>query len=571
MEILDLHWKDEDPDLGIASEGTFCEDLDDIIERIAEVKDTVKTISLNSQHSLTEIPEILCECELLEVLDISNTPVTEIPDFVFALPNLKTLSCCCSALSEPPNGFSKAVKLENLQIRINKNWTFPEEIASIENLSVLAVDLYASAALPEELGSLEHLETLSLAIKYEDDDVPSLPTSFNNHPVFRRLIINDPFHKKRKKFDLELAAGILSSCSQFEVLKLSGLAVGTGHQNLSILTGLKELELRHLLIEGNIFDSITGLHNLEKLDIWGSEFKITEIPDIFMNFKELQKFSFAGNMVLDIPPSIYNLEKLKILEIGSTGISLLDDKIGNLVNLEQLHVYDNILDKLPSSIFTLPNLKVLNIDENIIHPNTITAIKDTIVALAQKGQTIEFSHDGQGQRQMVKRLRALKNINTMELMVYARHCLNAINENPWSLKYVNKNKIQGSILYSELSLAAARKNCSILEIIDTKLLGKGHYVYICKEAARNQDIGNAFKYIKDELLTEDEYILVCIEAALHNRSKDFLSYLNTERFSREVYERISWVAVMHYPQVISKMENPTEEIQSIAQRRTERS
>jgi Leucine-rich repeat (LRR) protein len=409
-----------------------------------------------------------------------------------------------------------------------------------------------------------------LAIKYDEGNIPSLPGSFNHHPVFSKLKINDSFYKNKKNFDLELAGGILSSCPNFEVLKLSGISVGTGHQNLSLITSIKELELRHLMVEGNIFDSIAGLHNLEKLDIWGSEFKITKIPDIFYNINKLEKFSFAGNMVQDLPPSIYELKQLKILEIGSTVISSLDDKISNLENLERLQVYDNILDRLPGAIFDLPNLKILNIDENIFNANTINAIKETLNVLAQKGRKIEFSHDGQGHRQMVKRLRALKNIDTMELMLYAKFCLNAINENPWALKYVNKNKIQGSILYAELCLAAAKQNCSVLEIIDTRLLGKGHYYFICKEAAKNQDIGNAFKHIKDELLTEDEYILVCIEAALHNKSRDFLSYLNMERFNREVYERICWIAVMYYPQVISKMENPTPEIQEIAERRTGR-
>jgi Leucine-rich repeat (LRR) protein len=570
METLALHWKDEDPDLGIASEGVYCEDINDIIGRIEIVKNTVTKIILNNQPAFTRIPEILQECEQLEILDISYTPIIKIPEFLFSLPNLQTLSCCCSSLLEPPTGFSKATKLENLHIQINRGWTFPEEIASMQNLSVLAVDLFTYAALPEDLGSLDHLHTLSLSIKYDKGDIPSLPGSFNGHPVFNKLIINDTFYRKRKNFDLELAAGILSSCPNFEVLKLSGISVGIGHQNLSLLTGIKELELRHLIVEDNIFDSLAGLHNLEKLDIWGSEFKITKMPDIFYNINKLQKFSFAGNMILDLPPSIYELKQLKILEIGSTGISSLDENIVNLENLERLHIYDSILDKLPSGVFTLPNLKVLNIDENIFTASTITAIKETLDALAQQDKIIEFSHDGQGHRQMVKRLRALRNIDTMELMTYAKHCLNAINENPWALKYVNKNKIQGSILYAELCLAAAKKNCSVLEIIDTRLLAKGHYYFICKEAAKNQDIGNTFKNIKDEFLTDDEYILVCIEAALQNKSKDFLSYLNMGRLSREIYERISWVAVMNCPQAISKMEEPTPEIQEIAERRTVR-
>jgi Leucine-rich repeat (LRR) protein len=571
MEKLDLHWKDEDPDLGIAPEGVHCKDMDEIISHISEVKDTVKIINLDNQRALKEIPAILKECELLEEINISHTDIKEIPEFLFTLPNLRSLSCCCRGLLQPPKGFSKAEKLEYLHIRINKDWVIPDEISSLENLKVLIIDLYSAAALPENLGSLKNLEDLTLAIKYDEGAVPSLPSSFNGAPALKRLSINDPFYKKRKSFDLENAGGILSSCLHLESLKLSGLAVGKGHKSLSLLTSLRILELRHLLVEGNIFDSIAGLNKLEEMDIWGSEFKITEIPDIFANLQQLEKFSFAGNMVLELPPSIYNLAKLKTLEIGSTGISVLDEKIGRLKSLEKIHIYDSILEKLPDSIYSLPSLKVLNIEENIYSSNEIASIKEKLKALEQKGQTIEFSYDGQGHRQMVKKLRAININSTMDNVIYVKHCFNAINENPYAIKYVSKDKLQGTRHYAELSIAAVRKTCFAFENIDPNMLGKTYYFYICMEAARSQDIGQVFRLIKSDLLNDEEYIQVCIEAALHNRTNDFLNYFNTpsfqKRYNREIYERICWVAVLHHPPVIQKMENPTPELQELAAKR----
>jgi Leucine-rich repeat (LRR) protein len=414
--------------------------MDEIIRHISEAKDTVKNINLNNQLSLTEVPAVLGDCIQLEELNISHTKLKEIPDFVFILPNLRVLSCCCSALSQFPKNISKAQKLEKLHIRINKEWTFPGEVCSLQNLKILIADLYTSSALPENMGDLQNLEELALVTKYDEGDVPSLPESFSNHDVLKKLTINDPFYKKRKNFDLASAAQILSSCNALEFLKLSGIAVGEGHQYLSSLTGLKELELRHLLIEGNIFDSISSLHNLEKLDIWGSEFKITEIPDIFGGMKQLRSFSFAGNMVFELPPSIYSLNNLVSLEIGSTGISRLDEKIANLKNLKNLQLYDNILEKLPISVFNLPQLKILNIEENIFSPGEIAAIREKLKALDAKGHKIQFLFEGQGHRQMVKRLRALKNIDKMDTAVYARYCHNAALENPYALKYINKSK-----------------------------------------------------------------------------------------------------------------------------------
>jgi Leucine-rich repeat (LRR) protein len=509
----------------------------------------------------------LSECKQLEKLNISHTRIKEIPDFLFSLPCLHTLSCRCSELSNFPIDIFKIEKLVELHLRINKNWTIPEKIPPTPNLKIFNLDIYSSAALPVNLGSLKNLEELSLSIKYDEGTVPELPASFKNHGALKKISITDPFYKNRKNFDLDKAVKILASCSKIESLRLSGLAVGNGHQNLSKLSGLKYLELRHLLVEGKIFDSITGLNQLEELYVWGSEFKISEIPDIFTNMKELQVFSFAGNMVLDLPASIYNLTKLKVLEIGSTGINELDDKIGNLVNMEKIQVYDNILEKLPSSILTLAKLQILNIEENIFNANTINSIKGALNALAQKGQKIQFMYDRQGHRQMVKKLRAIKDIDSMKVEIYARYGINAINENPYAIKYVNTKKLQGGRFYGDLCIAAVKKTCFTLENINSEILGK-QYFYICIEAAKSPDIANGFKLINEKALTDNEYIQVCIEAALHNRAAYFIDNINNEtfqkRFSREIYERICWVAVLHYPQTISKMINPPAEFHKLA-------
>lgn len=571
MEELDLHWTNEEPDLRISAEGVYCKDFNEVAARIAEVKDTVKKINLNNQPGLTEIPLVLGDCTLLEELNISHTRLNEIPAFLFSLPNLRILSCCCSFLSQFPKGISNLQKLEKLHVRINKDWAFPKEICSLQNMKFLTVDFYNPAELPDNFGDLQNLEELTLVTKYNEGDIPSFPKTISRLGALKKLFINDPFYNKnRKNFDLAAAVKALSSCGELKILKLSGIAVGKGHKGLSTLTGLKELELRHMVVEGDVFDSIAPLHNLEKLDIWGSEFKITEMPDIFNNMKELRYFSMAGNMILNLPPSVYNLEKLVSLEIGSTGISALDEKIANLKNLENLQIYDNILEKLPDSIFKLPRLKILNIEENAINQREIALIQEKLDSLAAKGQKIQFLFERQGQRQMVKKLRALRNIDKMDTALYARYCYNAAVENPYAIKYIDKSKLQNTKFYAEICIAAVKKTCFALENIDLETLEKSFYFFVCMEAACSPDIGNAFNLIKHDLLTDDEYIQICIAAALHNRSAAFIDFFNSEaftkRFSREIYERLCWVAVLHYPPAIVKMENPTRELLAIASR-----
>jgi Leucine-rich repeat (LRR) protein len=570
IEELDLHWNSGDPDLGLASDGVLCKDMKDITARISKVKSSVKKINLNNQQAFTEVPAVIGECKLLEELNVSHTNIKALPEFVFTLPNLHFLSCRCREPMELPPDLSKAEKLQKLHFRINKDYTFPEEVTSLKNLKSIAVDLYSDIAFPEKIGVLKNLEKINLFVKFEEGDIPALPASFNKHPSIKRLNIHDPFHKQFKKFDLQNTCKILSSCPQFEVLKLSGVSIGKDHSFLASLAGLKELVLRQLMVEGNIFDSIKGLHNLEVIDIWGSSFKIKEIPDIFTQMKGLRIFSFAGNMITDLPKSIYTLQNLTTLEIGSTGISALDDKIGDLKTLERLQVYDNVLEKIPDAVFSLPKLNVLNIEENLIHHDEIESIKKKIKDLDGKGQKIEFVCEGQGNRQMVKRLRCLKNIDKMDVHQYLKYCFNAVRESPNAVKYVDIKKLHDSKLYAEVCIAAAKKSCLALENVDLTALGKGYYFYICMEAARCPDIGSGIKFIRTDALTAEEYIQVCLEAALHNKAADFLTHFNSEafrkHFNREIYERICWAAVLHHPQVITRMERPTPELQAIAKK-----
>ena len=566
---LDLHWKDEDFDLGITSEGVSCKDMDEVIACIEKVKKTVKKINMLNQHALTEIPSVLKECELLEDINISHTEITVIPDFLFELPNLRTLSCCCRKLNAPPSGLGKAKKLEKLHIRINEGWNFPEGLTSLGELKTLAIDMYSVVAFPKDMGNLKKLEDLTLFIKYETGAIQNLPDSFSKHPALKNVNIGDHVFKNHKDFDLEKNTHILSSCPALVSIILSGFSIKK-HDGLSRLTGLKELELRHLITEGNILDSLKPLQKLEKLDIWGSEFKITSLPDMFGAFSEMRSFSFAGNFVPELPPSLYSMEKLSYLEIDNTGVTALDEKIGNMKNLEKLHVYDNLLAKLPESIFSLSGLEVLNIEENVFSEQEIESIKQKLGASNKNGKKIEFMCEGQGHRQYVKTLRSLQNIKKIDEAVYYKHCVNALNENPFSLKYVNTDKFQDRRYYAQLCIAAVKRKYFALEAVDPKLIDKPYYFYICSEAVKNREAKQLLKLIKDEELTKEECIQICIEAALNNGYVDFLEHINNspffKRIGREAYERVCWVSVLHFPATISNMINPTDELLKLAQK-----
>jgi len=565
---LDLHWTEEDSELGIPSDGVYCKNLDDLSKRVADVKETVTKINLDNQPALKQIPPILGECKLLEEIDISHTEITEIPDFLFSLPNLRSLSCCCNRISKPPAGFSKAKKLEYLHIRINEKWIFPDEITELTELKTLTVDLYKNIALPETLANLKKLETLILSLKYKDVDSKPLPKSLSGHGALKKVSITS-FFNKEKIYALNETAELLVSCPKLEALILSGLKVDCGQQGaLYKLTGLKQLELRHLHVNGNIFNKISTLTKLEKLIILGGEFNTDKIPDIFNSLPELRIFTFSGNFVRELPPSIYTLKNLTEIEIDSAGIASISEKIGDLKNLKKFHFQDNLLEALPDSLFTLPNLALLNIEDNLIVQKELIKINENLINLSKKGQKIEFFYKGQGLNHKIKRLRSITGDVKIDVETYYKYCIEAVNEEPHAIQYVDKNKLDNNQhYYAAICAAAVNKNCFALEHINIETLGHSMYFSVCMQAAKSSGIGHVFKYIKDELLKDNEYIKVCVEAALHNDSADFLSKINIKRFKREDYERICWVSILHNPATISKMDNPTTELRKLAERK----
>ncbi|MDR2942659.1 MAG: hypothetical protein LBV17_08740 [Treponema sp.] len=565
---LDLHWTEEDSELGIPSEGVYCKNLDDLSKRIADVKETVVKINLDNQPALKQIPPVLGDCKFLEKLDISHTEITEIPDFLFSLPNLRALSCCCSKIAKPPKGLSKAKKLENLHIRINEGWDFPDEIISLPELTTLTIDLYKNTALPEEIGNLKKLETLTMFLKYKEEDSSPLPKSLSRHDSLKKISIHS-FFNKEKNYDLNKTTELLAECPNLESLLLSGLKIEGEKETLARLDGLKELDLRHLHVDENIFNMIYTLSRLEKLVIMGREFKIDKIPDIFESLPELRIFSFSGNFVRDLPPSIYTLKNLAEMEIDSAGIVTIDEKISGLKNLKKFHFQDNALETLPESLFTLPNLAILNIEDNLIVQKELIKINENLINLHKKGQKVHFFYKGQGVNYKIKRLRSINGAGETDIETYYKYCMEAVLEDHHAIQYIDKNKLKNNQhYYGALCAAAVNKNCFALEYINSETLGHSSYFNVCMQAAKSSNIGHVLKYIKDELLNDIEYTKVCIEAALHNDSANFLSQINSKRFSREDYERVCWVSVLHNPATIAKMDNPTAELRKLAEKQS---
>ena len=560
-EILDLHLDYPDEDMGYPGSGVSMENVEKIAEAIAAVKDTVKVINLNGQDGLTEIPAVLGECLLLEEFDVSYTDIPEIPDFVFELPALRSLSFRgCFKLARFPDALYKAKKLEKLEFKLKEGVELSSELCSFSELRSLIIDADYCIKLPENMGSLKKLEDFRLSAEGKKDksqkETISLPGSFSNHPSLKKIqLISHNFSLTNPLILDESTLDILSTCPALEVLELHGINLGDNHKSLAKLSGLKEIDIWHCFNEGNPFYSIAGLKKLEKLVIHGGELSINELPDIFDGLPALRDFCLAGSFVKAIPPSFYKLKKLEIVELRGGGIADIDEEIGNLKNLQKLILRDNMLKKLPESIFSLPNLAVLIIENNNFSKKEISYIKKNL-----KAKKIKLYANRQEKEQYIKKLRA-SDFDKLEKSEYLKICLDAVKEYAGAIQYVDK-RITGNE-YLELCEKANFMYGSEFEHVDPQQIREGKqnskYFKLCKKAIQSAKyVEHVLQVTKDEYLNNEQYIQICLLAVLlHTGTWTVLQKIKHERLDRVDYEMICRAAIIKNPLTIGGMFEPT--------------
>ena len=571
IEDLDLsYYFLDDSDQIAADRGELFESLDEIIGRIAEAKDTLKRLSLRGQEALTEIPNILDECSHIEHLDISLTPIDEIQEWVFALPRLRALSCLFANLPNLPASISLANNLEILEYSMLKGQHFQEAILSLRKLKTLVIYVDSTAAFPANLGSLPNLEELTIHFSDTEGLCPMLPDSLAKHPRLKKVSIKKDFINSTSytQFNLGKAVAILANCPALESLELAHLDIGKDSASLSKLKNLTSLSLSFLDCEGDFFKPLASLRKLKRLELWSGESDKTVLPDIFSTLKNLQEFILVGFLVHELPPSLYSLSKLEYLEIMRAGIAELDSNAKNWTGLKRLYLVDNLLTTMPESVIRLPQLETLSIEKNCFSDREIAAIK-------RKRKTTPYAMfnllcDDQWYKIHSKMLEAMQYIVEMEHSSkehdpyfdtdgpYYINCLNAVKESGISLKYVDK-RIKDSGYLRLCREAVLENSFAILEVDPERLgeLWEGYYA-LCMTALKRTTHARLFlQRFDDDYFSTEDYIQICLQAALENDEGNFLESIHIDRLNRDDYERICWASILHCPETISSMSDPT--------------
>jgi Leucine-rich repeat (LRR) protein len=237
------------------------------------------------------------------------------------------------------------------------HWTreFAAEVLSISTAYEIPVEKNGFNSIPP-LSQLRSLKNLSLN-NYEGSDytfldgLSSLETLELSHC---HELVELP---KAIKTLTKLSEIKIFMCDQFSKL----------NRQLENLSFLKKLYIYCDDLDADQFEEIAKLNQLEDLTIrvgWNKEPKI-----------------------LEIPPSITKLKKLKILELKLGNVKELPEFIDQLKNIEELYLNDfNSIKTLPASLIHLPKLKKLAIPTSIeCLPNELRKLNlDTLILWTSK-------------------------------------------------------------------------------------------------------------------------------------------------------------------------------------------
>ncbi|MCH2043942.1 MAG: hypothetical protein MK212_07335 [Saprospiraceae bacterium] len=312
-------------------------------------------------------PSSLSNLAKLETLDLSQSLLCEIPDWVADLKQLKRLRIKNSLLDSLPNFIGDLHNLEELYLDANTINKLPESIGKLSNLEILRCsNMKNLKKIPRAMSKLRKLKKLNLSgapLK----ELPSFITDLENLVVLN--CSNTHLQKLPKKLD---------KLYKLEMLHLEGNQLKALPSSIGNLQKLKLLDLNYNQIQ-SLPNNIGKLDQLQQLSLHNNQLK--SLPNSTGNLSQLKLLKLGHNQVQSLPNSIGKLNQLEQLLIGESKLKSLPNSMGELSNLKHLYIAKGQIKKLPKSISQLPNLKHFTLMDNQLSDFTFTRNKNNFSKL----------------------------------------------------------------------------------------------------------------------------------------------------------------------------------------------
>ncbi|GEM_PF-3585723 len=212
------------------------------------------------------------EIDTIQQLDLSNQNLTEIPDFVLKMKNLRILNLSGN-------------KFKSLGI-----------LKQIHSLNILIAKSCQLNNITDEVGLMKNLIIVDLS----DNSISQLPPALLSLPLLSGLIL--------QKNRIKSLPDDISDCKNLQKLDLSFNVLKTVNPELWRAPNIKHLNLSYNEIEQIQFSSDKN-NSLIYLNIENN--KLTGIDENIVNYKKLKRFFVNGNLLKSIPSELTQLKNLQ--------------------------------------------------------------------------------------------------------------------------------------------------------------------------------------------------------------------------------------------------------------------
>jgi internalin A len=347
-----------------------------------------------SNTKLSELPESIGNLTNLTKLVLEGNQLNTLPNSIGNLKNLTFLSLGKNQLSEFPNSIGNLTNLTFLGLSGNQLREFPDLIGNLTNLTYLGLGGNQLSELPDLIGNLTNL----MQLKLSGNQLRTIPESFGNLPNLTKLNLQnnqlstlpDSFGNLNPSIGIEnvefldgnpvLERTDIPYIEWLKCQKLIAKKDGCKNENVSNIKSLKIYSSEKLPNSfGNFFSSLETLDlshwnkaeqeelpesisNLTRLKVLNLQYlKLEKLPEFIGNLTKLKELNLEQSTLKELPESFGKLTKLTSLNLKNTQLKKLPESFGNLTKLTSLDLGYTKLTELPESFGNLTKLTSLNL------------------------------------------------------------------------------------------------------------------------------------------------------------------------------------------------------------------
>lgn len=274
-----------------------------------------------------------------------------------SLVTMKIFSAVGNYIQRLPYSFGTCNDLERLNLSFNLLDQIPPPVFSLGNLTSLDVSDNDISYLSPDIGKLKKLRELNLC----GNILSEVPDELEECQYLQRLNLSRKWHPKDNA--MKILPEAVCHIKELTELDISWHQINTIPDDIQNLT-----KLQRLIMKGNFLkyvpSSIGKCLKLQELDLSGAMKLNSYIPPELFLLRELKILNISGNYFTEISKDIKGLRNLRKLIVQRNALLRLPDELFKLEKLESLQLSDNYLEQLPPSVKHLTNLMYIDLQGN---------------------------------------------------------------------------------------------------------------------------------------------------------------------------------------------------------------